>query len=140
MAKKAEPVVEFRAAHKYARMSPRKARLILDQIRGKDVNRALEILDFDTRRAGAAARKVLRSALANAEALIQDKRMDIDPEELLVADARADVGPTLKRWLPRARGMATPILKRTCHISIALRAKPRPAEETGKTATEAEEA
>ena len=97
MAEKKEAVVEFRAGHRYARMSPRKARLVLDQIRGKDVNRAMEILDFDTRRAGAATRKVLRSALANAEAMIQDKRLDLDPEELLVVDARADVGPTLKR-------------------------------------------
>ena len=129
MAEKTEAAVEFRAAHRYARMSPRKARLILDQIRGKDVNRAMEILDFENRRAGAATRKVLRSAMANAEALIQDKRLDIDPEELLVADARADVGPTLKRWLPRARGMATPILKRTCHITIALRPKPAEAVE-----------
>jgi large subunit ribosomal protein L22 len=119
--------VEFRASHRYARMSARKARLVLDLIRGRDVNRALEILDFEGRRAAAAARKVLRSALANAEALIQDRRLDVDPEDLLVAEAHADVGPTLKRWLPRARGMATPILKRTCHISIALR--PKPAEE-----------
>lgn len=124
MAGEEEKKVEFRASHRYARMSPRKARPVLNLIRGQGVNRAIEILDFENRRAAAAARKVLRSALANAEAVIQDRHLDIDPDELLVSDARVDVGPTLKRWLPRARGMATPILKRTCHISIALSARP----------------
>ena len=105
-------------------MTARKARPVLNMIRGLDVNRAIEILDFENRRAAHAARKVLRSALANAETMIQDRRLEIDPEDLLVTDARADVGPSLKRWLPRARGMATPILKRTCHISITLGPKP----------------
>lgn len=121
------PDVEFRASHRYARMSARKARPVLNLIRGQDVNRAIEILEFQNRRAAFAARKVLRSALANAEVVIQDKRLDIDPDDLLVTDARVDVGPTLKRWLPRARGMATPILKRTCHISITLRKRPEEA-------------
>lgn len=119
-----ERPVRFQASHRYARMSARKARPILGLIRGRDVNRAMEILGFETRRAASATRKVLQSALANAEAVIQDRGLQIDPEELLVMEARADVGPTLKRWLPRARGMATPILKRTCHISITLGRKP----------------
>ncbi|MCZ6601828.1 MAG: 50S ribosomal protein L22 [Planctomycetota bacterium] len=116
--------LQFRAKHRYARMTARKARPVLNMIRGLDVNRAIEMLNFENRRAAHAARKVLRSALANAETMIQDRRLEIDPEDLLITDARADVGPSLKRWLPRARGMATPILKRTCHISITLAPKP----------------
>ena len=119
-------------------MSARKARPSLALIRGRDVNRAIEILQFEKRRPAAAAQKVLRSALANAEAVIQDRHLEIDPDELLVSDARADVGPTVKRWLPRARGMATPILKRTCHISIAL-SKKEAAEEPKATAAKEKE-
>jgi large subunit ribosomal protein L22 len=102
-----------RAEVRYVRMSAYKAREVLDLIRGKEMQQADEILQFCERDAAIVVRKCLASAAANAE-----HNDLIDPEELFVAACFADEGPTLKRWRPRARGRATRIRKRTCHITV----------------------
>jgi large subunit ribosomal protein L22 len=102
-----------RAEVRYVRMSAYKAREVLDLIRGKELQQADEILQFCERDAAIVVRKCLASAAANAE-----NNDLIDPEELYVSACFADEGPTLKRWRPRARGRATRIRKRTCHITI----------------------
>ena len=102
-----------RAVHRNAGMSATKARAVLDLIRGKSVAEARTILQFCDRGAAEVVVKVLDSAVANA-----GNNNDIPPEELFVATAYADEGPTMKRWRPRARGRATRIRKRTCHITI----------------------
>jgi large subunit ribosomal protein L22 len=102
-----------RAQVRYSRMSAYKARQVLDLIRGKEVQQALEILQFVERDAAIVIRKCLASAMANAE-----HNDAIDSNELYVSACYADEGPTLKRWRPRARGRATRIRKRTCHITI----------------------
>jgi large subunit ribosomal protein L22 len=102
-----------RASVRYLRVSAYKAREVLDLIRGLHVDDADGILEFTDRAVAADIRKVLASAVANAE-----KNDEIDPNELYVSACYADEGPTLKRWRPRARGRATRIRKRTCHITI----------------------
>lgn len=102
-----------RAQYRYARMSPTKVRQVLDLIRGKAIGEADEILAFSERGAAAVIRKVLDSAIANAE-----HNDEIPADELYVSACYADEGPTLKRWRPRARGRATRIRKRTSHITI----------------------
>ena len=104
-----------KAIAKQLRISPQKVRLVADQIRGKNVQRALEILQFSNKKAATLIKKTLESAIANAE---HNNGADID--ELLVAQAYVDAGPTLKRWRPRAKGRANKILKRTSHITIAV--------------------
>ena len=102
-----------RAVVRHSRMSAYKAHEVLDLIRGKHVDDADEILRFVEREASVTIRKVLASAVANAQA-----NDDQDPERLFVSACYADEGPTLKRWRPRARGRATRIRKRTCHITV----------------------
>jgi large subunit ribosomal protein L22 len=102
-----------RAEVRYVRMSAYKAREVLDLIRGREMQQADEILQFCERDAAIVVRKCLASAAANAA-----NNDLIDPEELYVAACFADEGPTLKRWRPRARGRATRIRKRTCHITV----------------------
>ena len=102
-----------RAVHRYCGMSASKARQVLDLIRGEDVQRAAEILTGTEREAAEIIGKVLTSAVANAAHNDQQ-----NPEELYVSACYADEGTTMKRWRPRARGRATRIRKRTCHITI----------------------
>lgn len=102
-----------RAVLRHYRMSPTKARQVLDLVRGHDVDRAEEILRTTPREAARVVSKVLASAVANAQHNDQ-----LDPEELYVSACFADEGTTLKRWRPRARGRATRIRKRTCHITV----------------------
>jgi large subunit ribosomal protein L22 len=102
-----------KAVLKYSRMSASKARQVLDLIRGEDVGRAAELLATTSREAADVIGKVLASAVANAA-----HNDGLDPDELYVAACFADEGATLKRWRPRARGRATRIRKRTCHITI----------------------
>jgi large subunit ribosomal protein L22 len=102
-----------RAQHRYARVSAYKARVVLDLIRGKTIGEADEILAFCERDVADVIRKVLDSAIANAE-----HNDEIPADELFVSACYADEGPTLKRWRPRARGRATRIRKRTCHITV----------------------
>jgi large subunit ribosomal protein L22 len=107
--------VGTRATAKYLRGSATKARQVLDLIRGLDVQRAEDVLRFTDREMGAVIRKVLASAVANAEHNDSQGR-----DELFVAACFADEGPTLRRFRPRARGRATRIRKRTCHITIVV--------------------
>jgi large subunit ribosomal protein L22 len=104
-----------RAQAKWVRMSARKARLVLDHIRGRTVPEARTILKFTQRAAAIEIEKVLRSAVANAEA-----NHGLDGDDLVVEAAYADEGPTLKRWRPRARGRVNRIRKRTCHVTLVL--------------------
>jgi large subunit ribosomal protein L22 len=104
-----------KAMHRYCGMSASKARQVLDLIRGEDVQRAAEILNGTEREAAEIIGKVLTSAVANAAH--NDSQ---NPEELYVAACFADEGATMKRWRPRARGRATRIRKRTCHITIVV--------------------
>jgi large subunit ribosomal protein L22 len=107
--------MKVRAQAKYVRQSPYKVRLVLDLVRGMPVDDARVTLDFTNRRAAPTIRKVLESAVANAE-----HNFALDADELFISEAFADEGPTLKRWRPRARGRATRINKRTSHITIVV--------------------
>jgi len=109
--------ITVRAEAKWVRLSARKARVVLEHIRGRSVPEARTILVFTQRAAAREIEKVLRSAVANAESAHA-----LDGDELVVEAAYADEGPTLKRWRARARGRANRIRKRTCHITIVLRA------------------
>ncbi len=116
MATKTTPErIQVRAQAKWVRMSARKARLVLDHLRGRTVPEARTILAFTPRAAAREIDRVLASAVANAESA-----HGLDGDELIVLEAYADEGPTLKRWRARARGRATPIHKRTSHLSVAL--------------------
>jgi large subunit ribosomal protein L22 len=103
------------AQARYVRTSARKARLVADLIRGAAVADAQAVLAYSTRAAAVPMRKVLQSAIANA-----DHNHGLDARELVVARVTVDEGPTLKRYRPRAQGRATPIMKRTCHITITV--------------------
>ena len=105
------------AVHKYARISARKARLVIDMIRGAPVESALLKLDFCHRRAAPMIGKVVRSAIANAS-----QKAGVEAEQLVVWRAYVDEGPTMKRWRPRAMGRAFPRLRRTCHLTVELKA------------------
>jgi large subunit ribosomal protein L22 len=107
--------VEVRAQAKWVRCSARKARLVLDMIRGRGVPEARTVLAFSTRDAARDIDKVLRSAVANAEA-----NHGFNGDDMVISACYADEGPGLKRWKPRARGRADRIVKGTCHITIRL--------------------
>ncbi len=104
-----------RAVLRYARVSPRKVRSVIDQIRGKSLAEAEAILMLSPRGASEVVSKVVQSAAANAE-----NNLDIPRDTLYVAEIFADGGPTLKRYRPRAQGRASQILKRTSHITVIL--------------------
>ena len=106
---------EVRAEAKWVRISPRKARLVADHIRGRSVPEARTVLAFSQRAAAREIDKVLRSAVANAEA-----NHGLAGDDLLVSAAYVDEGPTIKRWRARARGRVARIKKRTCHITVKL--------------------
>ena len=107
------PSIEVSATAKYVRVAPRKARLVVDQIRGKSVQQAFEILQYSNRAVAEDVAKVLRSAIANAE-----NNNDLRPNTLVVSAAYVDEGPTIKRIRPRAKGSASRINKRTSHITV----------------------
>ena len=107
--------METKAIAKYVRVSPQKCRLVADQVRRLPVGQALELLQFSPRKAAAPIRKTLESAIANAE---HNQGLDID--ELRVDTITIDEGPVLKRWRPRAKGRATPVIKRTSHITVGV--------------------
>ena len=108
----------WQAKHRFARTSARKARLVADVVRGLDAQEAMNVLEFMPQRAAVMIRKVLGSAIANAN----EKSADMD--RLIVSEARIDEGPTIKRWHPKDRGRAHPIMKRTSHIVIAVDEEP----------------
>jgi large subunit ribosomal protein L22 len=106
--------MEAKAQARYVRVSPRKARIVIDMIRGEQIARAREILQFSDRNISEVVEKCLNSAVANAE------REGVKAENLVVRKAYADEGPTMKRITPRAKGIAARILKRTSHITIVV--------------------
>lgn len=110
----AEPTF-VRATARYVRSAPRKARLVVDHIRGESVEDARVFLQFTARHVGRDVAKVLESAVANAE-----HNHELSGDELHIVKAYVDEGPTLKRWRPRAKGRATQILKRTSHITVVV--------------------
>lgn len=124
-----------RSQAKWVRMSARKSRLVLDNIRGRTVPEARTVLAFTSRAAAIDIERVLRSAVANAEAI-----HGLDGDDLVVLAAYADEGPTLKRWRARARGRVNRIRKRTCHITVVVGPSPRQSSGKGKKATAAAEA
>jgi large subunit ribosomal protein L22 len=100
---------------RHVRMTPRKMRAIANHVRGMQAGKAVEFLTFCRRRAARPILKLIRSAIANA-----DQKGDVDVDNLKIEKIEVDGGPTLKRWMPRARGMATPVLKRTSHVRVVL--------------------
>lgn len=104
----------WKAVHRFARISPPKVRLIVDLIRGRDVNEAMNILQFTPNRAAYLVRKVLTSAVANAD------EAEADVELLYVQQAHVDEAPVLRRWRPKDRGRAFPIRKRNSHITVVV--------------------
>ena len=105
---------KYTASHKFARIAPRKARLVADMIRGKGIEDALSTLEFSPRRGAWFIKSVLRSAIANAE------EANLDVGRLFVSETRVDEGPTIKRFQPKDRGRSHPIMKRTSHIHVAV--------------------
>jgi large subunit ribosomal protein L22 len=112
---------EVRAQAKYVRMSPRKARLVAEHIRGRSVPEARAVLRFTAREAAGELEKVLQSAVSNAEA-----NHGIAEDRLYISAAYVDGGPVMKRWRARARGRVARIRKRTCHITVRLSERPEP--------------
>lgn len=110
-----DTIAGARSTHKFARLSASKVRVVLDLIRDEDLEQARDELRFCDRGAATIIAKVLESAVANAE-----NNEHLSADELYVAECWADEGPTLKRWRPRARGRATRINKRTCHITVVV--------------------
>ncbi len=102
------------------RMSPRKMRLVIDQIRGQDVNQAYSILQFSKKKASQSIDKVLRSAVANATHKADEAGEMLDVDQLYVSEAFVDEGRTLRRWRARAYGRATPVLKRSSHVTVVV--------------------
>jgi large subunit ribosomal protein L22 len=119
-----EETREVRAEARWVRSSPRKARLVVEHIRGRTVPEARTVLAFSERAVARDVEKVLRSAVANAEA-----NHGLVGDDLVVSAAYVDEGPTIKRWRPRARGRVARIRKRTCHITVRL----APAAQSGRT-------
>lgn len=107
--------MEVRAVLKYVRISPQKVRKLVDAVKGKPVEEALDALKFMPLKAAGIVEKVVRSAVANA-----DQNPDIDVDTLIIRNIIADQGPTLKRFRARARGRGTRILKRTSHVTVIL--------------------
>lgn len=112
--------MEVKASARYVRIAPRKVRIVVDLVRGKAVGEALAILRNTPRAASPLVEKVLKSAVANAE-----HNYELKTDDLYVAKAFVDQGPTLKRFRPRARGMASRILKKTSHITLMVAEKQR---------------
>jgi large subunit ribosomal protein L22 len=109
------------ASARFVRITPMKARRVVDLVRGLPVDDALALLQFAPQSAAATVYKVLESAIANAETT-----EDLDRATLVVSNCQVDEGPTMKRWRPRAQGRATRILKRTSHITLVVTPRPEP--------------
>ena len=107
--------MEARAKATFERIAPRKVQIVLDLIRNKPADEAMAILKFTPKAAAPVVLKVLNSAIANAE-----NNLEMNRKDLYVAEVYANPGPTLKRYIARSRGSASPILKRTSHISVVL--------------------
>ncbi len=107
--------MEAKAVAKYVRISPQKVRLIMDEVRGRKVDEALKLLSFSPQKGARLLKKLIDSAVANAEA-----NSEIDVDNLFIKKVFADEGPTMKRFRPRAMGRATRIRKRTSHLTVIL--------------------
>ena len=106
----------FQAKHRFARIGPRKARQVMDMVRGRDVDTAITMLQFSKQRAAVMIEKVIRSAVANAS----EQSTVPSRQTLFVAEARVDAGPVIKRFQPKDRGKAYPINKRTSHLVVTV--------------------
>ncbi|MEQ8329635.1 MAG: 50S ribosomal protein L22 [Longimicrobiales bacterium] len=115
--------MEAKAIARHVRMSARKVRLVVDQIRGKSVNEAYAILQFSKKNAAEPVGKTLRSAVANAQFKAGESDDFVDVDDLFVRECFVDEGPTLRRWRARAQGRAAPIRKRTSHITVVVDTK-----------------
>jgi len=111
--------MEARATARYLRVTPRKVNQVLDLLRGQNVEEALTTLGFSKKHVAKSIEKTVRSAIANA--IQTDSHVDV--EDLYVKEALVGPGPIMKRWLPRAQGRATPLFKRTSHVTIVLAAR-----------------
>ena len=119
----AAPAADASAIQRGTRQSPYKMRLVIDQIRGKNVNEALGLLKFSKKHAAVQIAKTLSSAIANAEHAARQNNESLDVDELFVKKAIVNEGPKLKRYMPAAQGRATPIQKRTSHVEIVVGAR-----------------
>ncbi len=115
--------MEAVAVAKQVRMSPRKVRLVVDQIRGLSVNEAVSLLEFSKKAASVPVGKTLQSAVANATDRADRDGDDVDVDDLVVSRVFVDEGPTYKRWRAAAQGRAVPRRRRTSHITVAVRPK-----------------
>jgi large subunit ribosomal protein L22 len=115
--------MEFTATYRFARVSPQKARLVLDMIKGRRVEDALNALDYSTKRIAPDVAKVLRSAIANANYVSQEKGVDVDVDNLYVKNAIANEGPRMKRIRPAPMGRAFRYQRRLAHLQIVLAEK-----------------
>lgn len=104
----------YENTHRFARISPQKARLVVNMIRGKNVDEAITILQYSKNRAAVMVNKALKAAIANAD------QAEADVRTLYVSEVKVDHGPAMKRWQPKDRGRAHPILKQTSHITVAV--------------------
>ena len=114
--------VEAQAVAKYIRIAPRKARLVVDLIRGKSVEEAMNLLHFTPKRATVPVEKVLRSAVSNA--LNREDASKLNPEDLFIKEIKVDEGPTMRRFNPGPMGRAGMIRKRSCHITVTVTDQP----------------
>src|SRR3954464_13569756 len=114
------PATEAHAIMRGTRQSPYKMRLVIDQIRGKDVNEGIAVLTFSKKHAAKQIQKTLKSAVANAEQAARSSNEALDVDALYVKHAVINEGPKLKRFMPAAKGRATPIQKRTSHVEIVV--------------------
>jgi large subunit ribosomal protein L22 len=119
----ATPIADAMAIQRGTRQSPYKMRLVIDQIRGKNVNEALGLLKFSKKHAAVQISKTLASAVANAEHAARQNNESFDVDTLYVKHAIVNEGPKIKRFMPAAQGRATPIQKRTSHVHIVVGAK-----------------
>ncbi len=115
--------MQAKAIARHVRMSPRKARLVVDQIRGRSVNEAYALLQFSKKGAAETVEKTLRSAVANAQAKAMDGGDTLDIDELVVRECFVDEGPSLKRWRAAAQGRPAPRRRRTSHITVVVDTK-----------------
>lgn len=112
--------MESRAILRFARISPQKARLVADLVRGRDVAEAIEVLTFTDKKSAPMIKKLLESAVANAEVAAERSNEELDIDDLFVKTIYVDGGPVLRRFRPRAQGRATPVQKKTSHITVEL--------------------
>ena len=112
--------MESKATVKFIRVSARKARLVADLVRGKDVAEAIEVLTFTSKKTAPILKKLVESAIANAEQAAARGDESLNVDDLIVKTVLVDAGPTLRRFRPRAQGRATKVLKKTAHITVVL--------------------